>query len=190
MPDVMIWTDGSADKDGHGGAAAVLLNPETGRITHRMKGFEVDATNQSMELFAAVLGLSALKRPVEVALYSDSAYLINCFNEGWIEKWRANGWRNSKKEPVANQELWETLEALAANHDVDWRKVKGHSGNAMNEKADQLAGFSRHKATLDELRRPVDARTSARLRRESMERYAALGDRRRGRAGKRRKQRG
>lgn len=190
MPDVLIWTDGSADQDGHGGAAAILLNPVTGRIRELCQGFETDATNQRMEMFGAILGLSALRHSCEVALYSDSAYLINCFNEGWIERWRANGWRNSKKGAVANRELWETLEALAANHDVEWRKVKGHSGHAMNERADMKAGFARHKATMAELRKPVDAPTRAKLRREANEAYAALGAKARGRRAKRRAQRG
>lgn len=93
-----------------------------------------------MELRAAIEGLKALKEPCRVKLYSDSAYLINSFNEGWIDNWKRNGWtRGDKKEELKNQDLWKELERLTNVHSVDFIKVKGHSDNEYNNRCDKLA---------------------------------------------------
>jgi ribonuclease HI len=92
-----------------------------------------------MELMAALNALEVLKRPCQVNLVSDSAYLINAFSQGWLAKWQKNGWLTAKKEPVENQDLWRRLLELAKIHEVTWHKVKGHSGNPYNERCDAMA---------------------------------------------------
>lgn len=104
-----------------------------------MSGFSEATTNQRMELLAAIEALGSLKRPCKVKLYSDSAYLVNAFNQGWIENWQRNGWLNAKKEPVSNADLWRRLIALSETHDIEWIKVKGHSDNKFNNRCDALA---------------------------------------------------
>ena len=136
-PEVEIFTDGACSGNpGPGGWAALL---RAGEREREIAGGERLTTNQRMELRAAVEGLKALKRPTRVALYSDSAYLVNCFRDGWWKKWEANGWKNAGKKPVANDDLWKELVRLNQEHHVDWRKVKGHSGHVENERVDQLA---------------------------------------------------
>lgn len=104
-----------------------------------LSGGEPETTNQRMELTAAVAGLGALKEPCRVLLYSDSAYLINAFRQRWLDNWQRNGWKNSKKEPVVNQDLWKELLRLTALHEVEWHKVRGHMGDTENERCDLLA---------------------------------------------------
>lgn len=140
---VTIYTDGSsspADKSG-GWAALLIANGREKEVA----GWEVDTTNQRMELMAAIGGLSALKqkRRWKVKLYSDSAYLVNCFLQEWYVKWRANGWLNYRNKPVANRELWETLESLVVLYDVEFIHVKGHAGHPVNERVDRLASEAR-----------------------------------------------
>jgi ribonuclease HI len=102
-------------------------------------GSESLTTNQRMELTAAREGLSAVDGHRTVALYSDSAYLINCFRDRWYARWQQNGWVNSQKKPVENRDLWEALIALAGHHRVTWHKVAGHSGHPLNDRVDRLA---------------------------------------------------
>jgi len=103
-------------------------------------GGEKNTTNQRMELLSCIKALEALKiKGVPVEIYSDSAYLVNCMQQGWHVKWRQKGWITSKKEPVANRDLWEKLLQLISGLDIQFHKVKGHSGNELNEKADWLA---------------------------------------------------
>ena len=104
-----------------------------------LTGGEPHTTNQRMELTAALKGLSALDGGRGVDLYSDSAYLVNCFRERWYVRWQNNGWLNAQKKPVENRDLWEGLIALAERHDVTWHKVAGHSGHPMNDRVDRLA---------------------------------------------------
>ena len=92
-----------------------------------------------MELRGALEGLRAVAGRRRVALYSDSAYLINCFRDRWYVRWQENGWRNAQKRPVDNRDLWEALLAEADRHEIAWHKVAGHSGIALNERADRLA---------------------------------------------------
>jgi ribonuclease HI len=102
-------------------------------------GGETSTTNQRMELTGALEGLRAVEGRRHVDLYSDSAYVVNCFREKWYERWRRNGWKNAQKKPVENRDLWEALIAAAARHAVTWHKVPGHAGDVMNERADRLA---------------------------------------------------
>jgi len=104
-----------------------------------MSGGENPTTNQRMELTAPIKGLQTLTGRRRVAIYSDSAYVINCFRDRWYERWRKNGWLNAQKKPVENRDLWEALIALVERHDVTWHKVAGHSGDLLNDRADALA---------------------------------------------------
>jgi len=92
-----------------------------------------------MELTAAIEGLAAIPGRRRVHLYSDSAYIVNCFRERWWERWEKSGWKNTQKQPVANRDLWERLLTLTRRHDVVWHKVRGHSGDPLNDRVDQLA---------------------------------------------------
>lgn len=134
---VTIYTDGACSGNpGPGGWAAIL---HYGEHTREISGFEKETTNQRMELAAAVEALSVLREPCWVELYSDSAYLINAFQQNWFSRWQINGWLNSKKKPVENRDLWMKLLELSSFHKVKWIKVKGHSGHPNNEKCDELA---------------------------------------------------
>jgi ribonuclease HI len=101
-------------------------------------GGERDTTNNRMELTAVISALAALKRPVEIRLYTDSKYVQQGIS-AWIHNWKKNGWRTSDKKPVKNADLWQQLDQLAAGHRIDWVWVKGHAGNPGNERADALA---------------------------------------------------
>jgi ribonuclease HI len=137
MREVTIYTDGACSGNpGPGGWGAILIFQ--GR-EKEISGFGGHTTNQRMELQAAIEALKALKFPCQVKLYSDSAYLVNAFRNKWIDKWQSNGWRTSKKEPVENQDLWKELLRLAQIHQVEWIKVDGHSGDALNKRCDELA---------------------------------------------------
>lgn len=134
---VVIFTDGACSGNpGPGGWGVVLLYG-----THRkeMRGYAANTTNNRMELLAAVEALQALKQPCIVDLYSDSAYLINAWQQNWLKNWQKNGWKNAKKQPVENQDLWQQLLILAKRHQVIWHKVKGHSDNEENNRCDELA---------------------------------------------------
>lgn len=138
MKRVTIYTDGACSGNpGPGGWGAVLIyNGHNKEISGKV---EETTTNNRMELLAVIEALKALKEPCQVEIHSDSAYLINAFKQKWIEKWQKNGWLNSKKEQVENIDLWKALLELAAVHQVEWIKVKGHEGNPMNERCDRLA---------------------------------------------------
>lgn len=104
-----------------------------------ISGGKKETTNNVMEITAVIEGLKMLKYPCIAEVYSDSAYVVNAFNQNWIENWRKNGWKNSKKEDVKNRELWEELEELTKIHKVTFIKVKGHSDNKYNNRCDELA---------------------------------------------------
>ncbi len=134
---VQIYTDGACSGNpGPGGWGAIVI--DDGREIE-LSGGEATTTNQRMELTAPIEGLRALPGRRAVAIYSDSAYVINCFRDKWHERWRQNGWRNSQKKPVDNRDLWEALLAEVERHDVTWHKVAGHSGHELNDRADALA---------------------------------------------------
>jgi ribonuclease HI len=151
MNQIAIYTDGACSGNGRGNAqggwAAILVDSSEER---ELSGAESNATNQRMELRAAIEALKALTAPSRVTLYSDSAYVVNCFRDRWYEAWRQKGWRNKKKQPIANRELWEELLELveARGHVVDFNKVVGHanelgrtsdSHESYNQRCDQLA---------------------------------------------------
>lgn len=104
-----------------------------------LSGAEPASTNQRMELTAAIAGLESLKGPCRAEVYSDSAYVVNCFRDRWYVRWRRNNWRNAQGKPVDNRDLWERLLALTERHEVTWHKVAGHAGDPLNERADRLA---------------------------------------------------
>ena len=137
LKQVEIFTDGSClGNPGPGGYGAIL------RYRGREKTFSAGytrTTNNRMELFAAIQGLSALKESCVVNLYSDSSYLVNAFEKQWIEKWQRNGWKTSTKSPVENQDLWKLLLIHVRKHQVRFIKVKGHSDNQYNNRCDEMA---------------------------------------------------
>lgn len=104
-----------------------------------ISGAEADTTNNRMELRAVIEALASLKQPCKVSCYSDSAYLVNCFRNKWYVNWQKNGWKNSKGQPVENQDLWRSLLAHMDIHQVTYIKVKGHSDNEWNNRCDELA---------------------------------------------------
>lgn len=111
-----------------------------GERVKEISGGELETTNQRMELKAVIEGLKALKvKDWEVQVYTDSAYIVNAFTQGWLENWQKNGWKNSRKESVANQDLWQELLDLSMNNRVKYIKVKGHAGDPLNERCDELA---------------------------------------------------
>jgi ribonuclease HI len=121
-----IYTDGGCVTEKRvGGWAAVI---SSGPSLQELSGSERDTTNQRMEIRGAIEGLKSIQKPSRVKLHSDSAYLINCMNQKRYENWMTNVWRNSKKKPVGNRDLWEELLEVSSVHDVQWIKVKGHSG--------------------------------------------------------------
>lgn len=137
MKKVTIYTDGACSGNpGPGGWGAIL---EYRGLEREISGFEAETTNNRMELKAAVKALEQLKEPCAVTLYSDSAYLVNAFQQHWLEGWLRRGWVTSKKEPVLNRDLWERLLAAGEKHDITWVKVKGHSDNEKNNRCDALA---------------------------------------------------
>ncbi|MCX5779611.1 MAG: ribonuclease HI [Firmicutes bacterium] len=138
MKDITIYADGACSGNpGPGGWGAVLLFKDHKK---ELCGAEPNTTNQRMELQAVIEALRALKvNDWDVTVYSDSAYLVNAFQHKWLDKWQQNGWRNSKKDPVANQDLWQALLGLTAQNRVAILKVKGHSGDVHNDRCDELA---------------------------------------------------
>jgi ribonuclease HI len=162
---IIVYTDGSADLDGYGGAAAVLFHgerekkvsegfrPGTLGVMWLPPGRYAKVTNQQMEIMSCILALSpkTIKkrdRRWKVIIRSDSKYVVNCFNEGWIENWRRKNWIN-KGEERPNRALWETLEALVANFDVEFEWLRGHNGDPGNEAADRLAEWARLQARVE-----------------------------------------
>ena len=137
MKEVTIYTDGACSGNPGKGGFGVVLN-YMGKKKEISKGYRC-TTNNRMEIMAALAGLSALKEPCKVVLYSDSKYLVDSVNKGWIASWQKNGWKNSKKEKVKNRELFEELIELMNVHEVEYRWVKGHDGHSENERCDYLA---------------------------------------------------
>lgn len=135
-PEVTIYTDGACKGNpGPGGWGVLMI---AGANRRELCGGEVATTNNRMELTAAIEALRALKRPTRVRLFTDSKYVMQGI-ETWIHGWKKNGWRTSDKKPVKNMDLWQALDALAALQRVEWRWVKGHSGDPGNERADALS---------------------------------------------------
>ena len=134
--EVVIYTDGACrGNPGPGGWAALLIKGEHER---ELAGAEAATTNNRMELMAVIQAFAALKRPVKACVYTDSEYVRRGITE-WLTNWKARNWKTADRKPVRNQDLWQQLDAAVQGHDVDWRWVKGHSGNAGNERVDALA---------------------------------------------------
>lgn len=134
---ITLYTDGACSVNpGIGGYAGILM---FGDIKREYSGAEKQTTNNRMEILAVIEGLKRLKYPCSVDVYSDSAYTVNAFLNGWIYAWKKNGWKKADKKPVQNVDLWEELYALTRVHEVRFHKVAGHADNAMNNRCDELA---------------------------------------------------
>ena len=136
MKKVSIWTDGACSGNpGPGGWGAILVYNGNEK---ELFGGEAETTNNRMELMAAIEALNALKTACDVDLYTDSAYVRNGILQ-WLEGWKRKGWKTADKKPVKNQDLWQALDEARARHSLRWHWVKGHAGDPMNERADELA---------------------------------------------------
>ncbi len=134
---VIIYTDGACSGNpGAGGWGALLFY---GEHKKELNGGEEETTNNRMELTAVIKGLEALRYPCDVELYSDSAYTVNAFTEGWVYSWEKNGWKKADGKEVLNIDLWKKLLFLTRIHDVVFIKVKGHADNEYNNRCDELA---------------------------------------------------
>lgn len=137
MKKVILYTDGACSGNpGTGGWGAVLIYKG---VEKRISGACPDTTNNRMEMTAVIEGLKCLKEPCEVEIYSDSAYTVNAFLNGWVESWRANGFKKADGKPVLNEDLWRELLSLTCSHSVRFIKVKGHADNEFNNICDKLA---------------------------------------------------
>ena len=133
---VIMYTDGACSPNpGFGGWAAVILEGDQKR---HVKGGTVETTNNRMELQAAIEGLRSLAEPSRVKLYTDSKYVKSGITS-WLAQWERRGWKTQGKTPVKNQDLWQELSGLTKRHDVEWKWVRGHNGDPLNEECDQLA---------------------------------------------------
>ena len=143
MKKVILYTDGACSGNpGPGGYAAILIY---NNIEKEVVGGQKDTTNNKMEMMAVIKGLEMLKEPCEVFVYSDSAYVVNSIEKGWIYSWKKNGWKKSDKKEVKNIELWERLLKLMEIHKVTFLKVKGHAQDELNNRCDKLAVEQREK---------------------------------------------
>ena len=137
MKKVELYTDGACrGNPGNGGWGAILVYQG---VEKELSGGEAVTTNNRMELMAAIAGMEALKEPCSITLTSDSKYLTDAINKGWLESWKKNGWRKSDKSTVLNVELWQRIDELISIHKVEFVWVRGHAGHPYNERCDALA---------------------------------------------------
>ncbi|WP_077598717.1 ribonuclease HI [Olsenella urininfantis] len=139
---VVLWTDGSSrGNPGPGGYGAVLsyVDPAGKVHTRELSQGFARTTNNRMELLAVIAGLEQLRRPCEVEIHSDSQYVVNAFEKGWVWGWLKKGWKTASKQPVKNPDLWKRLLRAGKPHRLSWHWVKGHAGTALNERCDELA---------------------------------------------------
>ena len=137
MKKVDLYTDGACSGNpGAGGYGAILIYRG---IEKEISGGEPSTTNNRMEIFAVIAGLRCLKESCDVTIYSDSAYTVNAFNEGWIQGWKTNGWKKADGKPVLNADLWLELLSLMEPHEIRFVTVKGHADNEYNNRCDALA---------------------------------------------------
>jgi len=150
---VVLYSDGACSGNpGKGGYGTVLLFKTDNGKVHRKElsdGFR-NTTNNRMELLGVIEGLKALKKESEVAIYTDSKYIVNAINKYWLKSWKKKGWINSSKKPVKNIDLWKELDSLIAEHKATFNWVKGHSGVVENEACDELAVLATQKSDLKE----------------------------------------
>ena len=139
---VNLYTDGACSGNpGVGGYGAILVHVDANGVKHEKEfsqGYK-QTTNNQMELLAVIVGLEALKKPCDVTVYSDSKYVVDAFNNKWIDGWIAKGWKTAGKSPVKNVDLWKRLLEAKKQHDVEFIWVKGHAGHEYNERCDSLA---------------------------------------------------
>jgi len=135
---VIIYTDGACRGNPGPGGWGVILNYNG--VLKEMYGAEKQTTNNRMELMAAIQALEALTKPCSVQLNSDSSYVLKGITD-WLPNWKKRGWKTASKTPVKNEDLWQRLDSVIIKHKVEWKWVKGHSGNAGNERADALANL-------------------------------------------------
>ena len=134
---VHIFTDGSClGNPGPGGWAAILRYENYEKT---ISGSEKNTTNNRMELIAIIKALELLKEKCEITIISDSQYLIKAIKDGWLEKWKTNGWKTADKKTVKNQDLWQALDNLLSKHQITWQWVKGHADNPDNLRVDKIA---------------------------------------------------
>lgn len=140
--EVEIYTDGACSGNpGNGGYGTILVHTDSNGVKHEKElaeGFS-NVTNNQMELLAVIVGLESLKKPCSVRLYSDSKYVVDAFNNHWIDNWISKGWKTAGKSPVKNVDLWKRLLKAKEKHEVNFIWVKGHAGHEYNERCDQLA---------------------------------------------------
>jgi ribonuclease HI len=152
---VELWADGSADGDGFGGWAFILI---AGSLRREGTGADTDTTNNRMEITAVLEGLAALKMGgLEVTVYTDSNYVVGAFEQGWLENWRRKGWKRGTK-PIPNSDLWIKLDRAVTFHHVRFEHVPGHSGMPENERCDYLAGRARRELRTATPFNPSEAR--------------------------------
>lgn len=150
MKQLQIYTDGACSNNpGIGGWGAILI---FNKVQKKLSGGELLTTNNRMELMAVISALKALKEPCNIKLYSDSAYIINAFNKGWINAWQTNNWKTADKKEVQNKDLWEKLLVVANPHSIEWIKVKGHADNVFNNECDAMA-----RAEVEKLKQQTEA---------------------------------
>lgn len=146
MKSITIYTDGAClGNPGPGGYGVVLMYGESRK---ELSGGYRRTTNNRMELMAAIRGLAALKEPCQVRLVSDSSYLVNAIEKGWVRRWQANGWRRQDKKPAENRDLWEEMLKLCDYHQVRFEWIRGHTGHPENERCDRLAVLAAKSAAL------------------------------------------
>lgn len=134
---VVLYTDGACSGNpGIGGYAGILIY---GNVKREYNGGELSTTNNRMEVQAVIVGLSRLKYPCAVDVYSDSSYTVNAFANRWIYAWKKNGWKKADGKAVQNIDLWERLYALTQTHEVTFHKVAGHADDELNNRCDELA---------------------------------------------------
>ena len=145
MKNIVLYTDGACSGNpGIGGYGIVLIY---NNYIKEFNGYEKETTNNKMEVTAVIEGLKKIKEPCNVDIYTDSAYTMNAFSEGWIDNWIKNNWKTANNKPVKNDNLWKSLLKEMERHNITWHKVKGHSDNVYNNRCDELA-----RAGIDECR--------------------------------------
>jgi ribonuclease HI len=155
MLEVTMYTDGACrgNPDGPGGYGVVLeyVDKEGKLYKKELSGGYISSTNNRMELMAVLKGLEAIKKPCNIKIYSDSQYIVNAFNKGWLNNWILNNWkRGKKKEPVKNDDLWKSIVKAKEKHKVEFIWVKGHAGHPQNERCDELATTAALSSNLEE----------------------------------------